>query len=141
MIVKDAMTRKVTAATPQTTARQIANKVLEGHYSGLPIIDEDRKVIGVVTEFDIIRAIERGDDIDTVRADQIMSKSPICVELKAPLEDAIKLMMDHNIIRVPVTHQGQLVGMLSRCDVITAYLKAKRHQPFVEYHYVMDEGT
>jgi CBS domain-containing protein len=141
MIVKDAMTRKVTAATPQTTVRQIANKVLEGHYSGLPVIDENRKVIGVVTEFDIIRAVERGDDIDTMRGDQIMSKSPIDVELSTPIEDAIRLMTSHNIIRVPVTHEGQLVGILSRCDVIAAYLKEKQRQPFAEYQYVMDEGT
>lgn len=141
MIVKDVMTRQVTAATPQTSARQIASKVLEGHYSGLPIIDEHRKVVGIVTEFDIIRAIERGDDVDTVRADQIMSKPPLCADLRAPLDEAIKLMTSQNIIRVPVTHDGQLVGMLSRCDVIAAFLKEKQHQPFVEYHYVMDQGT
>lgn len=141
MLIKDAMTRQVTAATPHTTACQIANKLLEGEYSGMPVIDENRKIMGVVTELDIIKAMQDGKDLDSLHADEIMTRNPKCVELNSPLEEAVEMMTKNGVIRLPVVHDGKLEGVISRCDVIEAYLKEKGHQPFVEFGYFMDRGT
>lgn len=141
MQIRNVMTRRVVAATPHTTVCQIANKLLEGQFSGLPVVDADRKVVGVVTELDVIRAMQEGKDLDSTRAEQIMSRQPTCVEMDASLEEAINLMQQQNIIRLPVVHGGKLEGVIARCDVINVHLKDKGHQPFVEYEYFMDEGT
>lgn len=141
MIVKDAMTRKVTAATPHTTAGQIAMKLLEGEFSGMPVVDENRKIMGVVTELDIIRAMQDGKDLDSLHADEIMTRDPECVDMHSPIEEVVKMMANKSVIRFPVAHDGKLEGVISRCDVMEAFLKEKAHQPFVEFGYFMDEGT
>ena len=137
MSVRNVMNKRVTAATPATSGRLITRKILEGHYSGLPVVDGERKVLGVVTEFDLIKAIMRGEDLDAICAQDIMSSPAICVELEGSWEDAIELMTKHNIVRLPVVKDGKLEGILARCDILTGYLNERPHQPFVEYEHFM----
>jgi len=123
MVAKDIMNKIVTAAKKNTIGRDLAVKLLSGMYSGLPVVDNNGKVIGVVSEFDLLKAIKEGKKLEQVTAEDIMSKNPICVSENTPVEEVIDLMMKHNIIRVPVVRNDNLVGVISRCDILSSIVE------------------
>ncbi|MFO0795614.1 MAG: CBS domain-containing protein [Candidatus Brocadiaceae bacterium] len=123
MIAKDIMNRIVTAAKKKTIGRDIAVKLLSGMYSGLPVVDENSKVVGIVSEFDLLKVIRAGKPLEQVTAGDIMSKNPICVNENTSLEEIIDLMTKHNIIRIPVVRDGVLVGVISRCDILNSIVE------------------
>ncbi len=119
MVAKDIMNKIVTAAKRKTIGRDLAIKLLSGMYSGLPVVDDKGKVVGVVSEFDLLKALKEGKKLEQVTAEDIMSKNPICVSENTPVAEIIDLMMKHNIIRVPVVRNDNLVGVISRCDILS----------------------
>ncbi len=123
MVAKDIMNKIVTAAKKSTIGRDLAIKLLSGMYSGLPVVDNDGKVIGVVSEFDLLKAIRSGKALEQVTAGDIMSKNPICVTEDTSIEQIIDLMTKHNIIRVPVVRKDSLVGVISRCDILSSIVE------------------
>ncbi len=123
MVAKDIMNKIVTAAKKNTIGRDLAIKLLSGMYSGLPVVDNKGKVVGVVSEFDLLKAIRGGKSLEQVKAEDIMSKNPICVSENSPVEEIIDLMMKHNIIRVPVLRNDNLVGVISRCDILSSIVE------------------
>jgi CBS domain-containing protein len=123
MVAKDIMNKIVTAAKKSTIGRDLAVKLLSGMYSGLPVVDDTGKVIGIVTEFDLLKAIRSGKTLEQVRAEDIMSKNPICVTEDTSIEQIIDLMTKHNIIRVPVVRNDNLVGVISRCDILSSIVE------------------
>ncbi|MEE9604692.1 MAG: CBS domain-containing protein [Candidatus Scalindua sp.] len=122
MLAKEVMNKIVTAATGKTNGRDLAVKLLSGMYSGLPVVEEG-KVVGVVTEFDLLKAIKEGKDLQHIFAEDIMTKDPICVEEETRVEEIIKLMTENNIIRVPVVRKEKLIGVISRCDILNSLIQ------------------
>jgi len=123
MVAKDIMNKIVTAAKKNTIGRDLAIKLLSGMYSGLPVVDNKGKVVGVVSEFDLLKAIKEGKKLEQVTAEDIMSKKPICVTENTPVDEIIDLMTKHNIIRVPVVRNDNLVGVISRCDILSSIVE------------------
>jgi len=123
MVAKDIMNKIVTAAKKNTIGRDLVIKLLSGMYSGLPVVDDKGKVVGVVSEFDLLKAIRNGKALEQVKAEDIMSKNPICVSENTPVKEVIDLMMKHNIIRVPVVRNDNLVGVISRCDILSSIVE------------------
>lgn len=124
MKVSDVMTRRVVAATPDASCQEVAKKMLSGFFSGMPVVDAEQRVIGVVSEFDLINAMKGQEQpgICNVTAGEIMSKNPICLEENAAVEEAIELMTEHHFIRLPVVRAGKLVGVISRSDILRAFV-------------------
>ncbi|MGQ3685480.1 MAG: CBS domain-containing protein [Candidatus Loosdrechtia sp.] len=122
-LAKDVMNRIVTAARKKTIGRDLAVKLLSGMYSGLPVVDDEGKVIGVVSEFDLLKAIKEGKTLEQVTAEDIMSKDPVTVSEETPVDDVIEIMVRHNIIRVPVVRNDNLVGLISRCDILSSIIQ------------------
>ncbi len=123
MVAKDIMNKIVTAAKKNTIGRDLAIKLLSGMYSGLPVVDNKGKVVGVVSEFDLLKAIKEGKKLEQVTAEDIMSKKPVCVTENTPVDEIIDLMTKHNIIRVPVLRNDNLVGVISRCDILSSIVE------------------
>ncbi|MBS1258099.1 MAG: hypothetical protein MAG551_01152 [Candidatus Scalindua arabica] len=122
MLAKEIMNKIVTAASRKTNGRELSVKLLSGMYSGLPVVDEG-KVVGVVTEFDLLNAVLDGKDLKKIVADDIMAKDPICVEEDTHVDEIIRIMTEHKIIRVPVVRKGNLIGVISRCDVLNSLIQ------------------
>ena len=123
MVAKDIMNKIVTAAKKNTIGRDLAIKLLSGMYSGLPVVDDKGKVVGVVSEFDLLKALKEGKKLEQVTAGDIMSKKPICVTENTTVDEIIDLMTKHNIIRVPVLRNDNLVGVISRCDILSSIVE------------------
>jgi len=125
----DVMTRPVVSARKNASARDIAMQLLSGLYSGLPVTDDEGKVVGVVTEFDLLKQIREGKDLTTLRAEDVMTRESVTVDVNTPLQEVLNAMMEKNIIRIPVTENGFLTGIIARCDILKAHIEPE----FVTY--------
>src|SRR3972149_7139369 len=135
MVARDIMNKIVTAAKKNTIGRDLAIKLLSGMYSGLPVVDDKGMVVGVVSEFDLLKAIRVGKALEQVKAEDIMSKNPICVSENTAVDEIIDLMMKHNIIRVPVVRNNNLVGAISSRSEEDTYGLCT--QTNLEYHLLI----
>ena len=106
-------------ATPKSKVSDVALAIISGEVSGIPVIDGNKKVVGVVTEFDIIRAIKKGMNIKDITTEEIMTKNPITVNEDTNINDIIDILETRHFIRVPVVDKnGKLVGIVSRRDIL-----------------------
>jgi CBS domain-containing protein len=114
----DIMTRPVVAASRTTTARDLAIQMFLGGFSGMPVTERDGSIIGLVSEFDIIRAARQGKTLATTMAEEIMTRDVITVDIDTPLEEVADTLEREKFLRLPVTERGKLVGVISRPDIL-----------------------
>ena len=122
MVAREIMNKIVTAASRKTNGRELSVKLLTGMYSCLPVVDGG-KVVGDVTEFDLLNAVKEGKDLHQIVADDIMTKDPICVEEDTHVDEIIRIMTEQKIIRVPVVRKGNLISVISRCDILNSLIQ------------------
>ena len=120
---KDIMEKPVLAATPLASLRDVATQLVTNEFSGMPVAASDGRVVGVVTESDIVRALIEGKRLENLTAGEVMTGPPITVDVDAPIEKVMKKLEENRIVRVPVTNQDKLVGIIARRDVIRAILE------------------
>lgn len=120
---KEIMQSPVIAATPRASLRDVAARLVTNEFSGMPVADLDGRVIGVITEADIIRALVEGKHLENLTAGQVMTGPALTVDVKTPLEEVMKCLVEHRIVRVPVTEKGKLVGIIARRDLIRALIE------------------
>jgi CBS domain-containing protein len=120
---KDIMEKPVLAATPQASLRDVATQLVTNEFSGMPVAASDGRVVGVVTESDIVRILIAGKRLENLTAGEVMTGPPITVDVDTPIGEVMKKLEDNRIVRVPVTSQDRLVGIIARRDVIRAILE------------------
>ena len=115
--VQEAMTPNPTAITADTTVREAAQRMRDDDVGALPIVDGER-LTGVITDRDIaVRAIAEGRDAETP-VGEIASKDLVTVDPQQTLEEAARLMAQHQVRRLPVVEEdGRLAGMLAQADI------------------------
>ena len=133
--VEEVMSKRVVVCGPDDPIPKVWSKMEETRLSGIPVTRYDRRrkvteVIGMVTRSDIVRSgyIRFGEEAErgrsrlppAVRA--IMRTPALTVSPTTPLADAIKLMIERNVGRLPVVERDNLVGILDREDVIRVYV-------------------
>ncbi|GER84800.1 MAG: CBS domain-containing protein [Thermogemmatispora sp.] len=116
MIARDIMTRTVYTIRPEASAQEAARLLDQKRISGAPVVDGDGRLIGMVTEADIISKVNR----EGLRVADIMSHELIVVSEETPLEEIAALLSERKIKRVPVVENGRLVGIVSRADIVHA---------------------
>ncbi len=125
----DLMTRPVVSARKNASARDVSLQLLGAQNSGMPVTDDNGKVIGMVTEFDILAQIAKGVELTNLTAGDIMTKDVLTADVNTPVEEIIKIVLNKNVIRLPVTEKGRLVGVIARCDILRNYIEPE----FVSY--------
>jgi CBS domain-containing protein len=109
------------------TGDRLAGAITEGGFGSVPILAKDGKVLGIVSEFDLLKGIMEGKELSKVTAGEIMTKGAITVTRDTPSMEIIHLLQDKHLIRVPVVdHEGKLIGILARRDILVGYLRATK---------------
>ena len=112
MPVKEIMTKDVITATSTMPVREVANLLSERSVSGVPVVDDEGRVLGVVSELDVVG--RKG-----ATAADIMSRQVISVTEETDVDEVLHLFLNQRIRRVPVLSGGQhLVGIVSRSDLV-----------------------
>ena len=120
------MTSNVVAARESTTAMEICTKLLIGEFNGLPVIDSNAKVIGIITAVDILRALRQGKNLDSLRAIDIMTRNPVVVKQDTEINEIIDIILQKAIILVPVINDDRkLIGVVGRLDILQQNLNEK----------------
>lgn len=149
MQARDVMTSTVVSVTPETTVHDLAQLLVQHRISAAPVVDEDGRVIGIVSEGDLLHREEieteknparrswwldmLGTDrgaVDYIRSHartvgEIMSRAPVCVNEDTGLAEIASILESRHIKRVPVLRDGRLVGIVSRSNLVQALASAK----------------
>jgi CBS domain-containing protein len=146
--VKDFMTRKVVTVTPETSILDAARLMLDHKISGLPVVDDEGRTVGIISEHDLLRSgktdvqterphwlrlmIERANLADESTrfqertVSEAMTPDPVTITETAPLEEAGRLIGENDIKRLPVVCNNKLVGIIARADLVRAIIPAAR---------------
>jgi CBS domain-containing protein len=111
----------------EDTGDKLAGAITEGGFGSVPILANDGKVIGIVSEFDLLGAITDGKELSQVTAGEIMTKDISSVNPDTPVLEVIQLLQSKHLIRIPVVvANGSLVGIVARRDILLGYLRATK---------------
>src|SRR3990172_6345489 len=117
---RDIMNTPVVAASPSATAREVATYMLLGGFSGMPVVENDGSLVGVVTELDLLRCLRRGDSLESTHVRDVMTVEVISVAANTPVEEVMRILDVHRIQRVPVMEDGRVIGVVSRPEIVRA---------------------
>jgi len=142
MKVKDVMTSPVLSIEPEAPILQAVDIMLRRHISGLPVIDKEGRLVGIVTEGDFLRRAETGTQRRRPRwleylvgrgrladeytrshgnkVSEIMTTDPLTVTEDTPLDEVVKVMEKRRIKRLPVVRGEEVVGIVSRANLVHA---------------------
>ena len=118
MNAKDIMTRDIITVEPKMTVKTLAMTLIKNQISGAPVAGKNGKIIGVVSEADIVA--KKGKDVKA-----IMSTKLISIGEETPVEEIAQLMTTHKIKRLPVMRGDEIVGIVSRADIVSAIALGK----------------
>jgi CBS domain-containing protein len=116
----------------KATGREIAYGFMAAGLPGLPVVNRDMEVIGIVTEFDLLGAIKEGMNVDEITADRIMSKKPMTTGMETTAEQLIEMMLENNFTIIPVVKKKKLVGIVDRFSVMDAYFEPGFYRHLLE---------
>jgi len=134
MKAAEIMTSPVVTVTPDRSAREAIALLAEHSFTSLPVVDEDGDVIGIVSEVDLLRLrvphdprahlLPRSDTGDPPRTvGDVMSDTVVCLSENADAADLAEVLVDNRIRAVPILRGGDLVGIVSRRDVLRTLLR------------------
>ena len=133
MLVKDRMTRNPVTITPDTSFPQALRIIHESRFRHLPVVDREGKVLGIVTETDLLRAspssasslsiYEMNYLLANLQIREVMSSPPITVPEDSPLEEAARTMVENRIGCLLVMRDDDLVGVITETDIFKAFVE------------------
>lgn len=116
------MEKDVQVGHVRTKADVLASQMIEG-FGAVPIVDEAQCLIGIVSEHDLLAALEKGHRWSVLEAGDIMSPNPYSVRPETELGTLIHVLRASQMIRVPVVDaEGTLIGIVARRDILRGYL-------------------
>ena len=139
---RDVMTSPVITVKATTTVKEVARLFLERRISATPVLDDQGKLVGIVSEGDLVHRSEisterrrpwwlvlmAGDEglaaeyirAHATRVDDLMSRNVITAAPDTPLHEIAEMLEKYGIKRLPIVHDGQLVGIVSRANLVQA---------------------
>ena len=119
--IRDIMTPDPIKIHPETSLRRAVELLIENNISGLPVVDADDKVVGVLGDWDLVK-IFYTTGVQTVRT--VMTHDPTTISVDEPLVEVFDYLMSHDFRRVLIHENGKLVGLVSRADLMPPLLDA-----------------
>ena len=143
MKVEAIMRRTVVTVRPEAPLRDVARVLVEHGISGVPVVDAGGAVLGVVSEADFVLREQGVPDrhgrffrlfadeadrtalikVEAATAGEAMTSPALTIEPSTRLRDAARLMTERQVNRLPVVHEGRLVGIVTRADIVRAYVR------------------
>ena len=108
-------------------AMGVAVELLTTHTPGAPVVDGEGRFAGFVSEFDILRALQAGKDLNRLTAADIMAKARIAVTDDTSIDEAVKLMEDKHLLNLPIERNGRVVHSITRHDLLRAWIGVGVH--------------
>jgi CBS domain-containing protein len=123
LTARDIMTENVITIRPECTIQEAIELLLSERISGLPVVDERGRLIGIVTEFAML-AVAYDERVLNDTVAQHMTTDLLTVEASDLVRKVADMCVVHRVRRVPVLDNGKLVGLIARADVLRAIYDA-----------------
>ena len=124
MTVGQLMEKCVQSANRDSKAELLASYMMEG-FGSVPIIDNLKNLVGIVSEFDLLKSLRKGNKLGEVLASDIMTPNPISAFQGMDVPALIDILQNNHLIRVPVIDgNGKLIGIIARRDILRGYLQS-----------------
>ena len=118
------MTTDVISANRQTEIYEAIKTMVENNITGLPVVNKDMSLVGVISEKDVLNLLYNIED-KPGKVEDFMTKKPVCFNADDSLIDIAECFIENNFRRVPIVAKGKLVGIVTRKDIITYILKLR----------------
>lgn len=144
--VRDVMTTSVVSVGPSTPLKEVARLLVDHRISGVPVVDPDGRVLGLVTEADFLVKEQAGEGsphrrfgwllgestetraqagkFAATNAGEAMTAPPITIEPDQSITEAARRMSERRVNRLPVLENGKLVGIVTRADIVRVYVRS-----------------
>ena len=103
-------------------AMGVAVELITTHTPGAPVVDDAGQFIGFVSEFDILRALQTGKDLNKLTAADVMAKDRIAVTDGTSIDDAVRLMEEKRLLNLPIEKNGKVAYSVTRHDLLRAWI-------------------
>ena len=142
MLATKVMRRSFATIKPKTTLLEAARLLLQTNQRGLPVLDDGGKLVGILSEGDLLHRDELGvsppagnwleellgieeegparDRMRTLNVATVMTKDPVCVDEHATVDDVIRAMDRRRVAQIPVVSAGKVIGVVSRFELLAA---------------------
>jgi CBS domain-containing protein len=140
---KDVMTRDVITVSPETGITEIAKLLIEKNFNGLPVVDKDGGLVGIICQSDLIaeqkklpipsvftlldafipiyppgKTAKEVEKIAAIKASQAMTRNPVTVGPETGLDEIASIMVNRSIHTIPVVEGNKLVGIIGKMDIL-----------------------
>ncbi len=119
MKVKECMNEEVVTVTPGAKAAEALQLMIQHKVSSLPVVDEERNLVGFVSKHDLAATTEK--NLDDFPLDRVMPDRVYSIQCEAKLKTALDQMLSKKLNRLPVVRDDKLVGILTRDDIINYF--------------------
>ncbi len=144
MKVKDVMIKEVISVRPDMSVKDAIGELFRLEISGLPVIDESGRLLGMFTEKDIIRSLlpsyvekvgsfmyenlpkalkKRVSELANMKVGDIMRKEVVTVNEELSIAEVARIMLTQRVRRIPVVKEGKVVGIIARGDIVKEFIK------------------
>jgi CBS domain-containing protein len=114
---RNIMTARVSAVGEEATIADVARLLAAGGFGGVPVVDGEHRVVGFVSETDLVDALLEGRGADAL-AGEVMSSPVVTVDEFDRLDEVMRVLRAHRIHHLPVVRGGRLVGIITPADVV-----------------------
>jgi acetoin utilization protein AcuB len=118
MQVRDVMVKRVVTIGNKETAKRAWELMRDHHFRHLPVVDEQRRVVGIVSDRDL-RPVLLSASLDELRVEEIMTEEPMTIDPEASVMEAARLMVDQKIGALPVVSGDELAGIVTETDLLS----------------------
>eukprot|EP00889_Picochlorum_renovo_P002792 jgi/Picre1/29822/NNA_005204.t1 len=123
-------TGRIVTCSPDTSLDDALELIVEHHVTGLPVVDEENRVVGIISDFDLL-ALEGVQKLVEKNAgttvSDVMTTDPVCVRALTSIPSAAHLLLHKRIRRLPVTDdEGRLIGIITRSNIIKAAWESRK---------------
>ncbi|MBN2269536.1 MAG: CBS domain-containing protein [Sedimentisphaerales bacterium] len=126
--VKHVMTTNVVTVRKDTPISRATELLMSNHITGMPVVEEDMTLVGVISEKDVLNLFYSSGQTTNRTVSDFMTTPAVHFDQEEDLQDVCACLMENSFRRVPVTLNGRVVGVVSRCDVLE-YMSRGDHDP------------
>jgi CBS-domain-containing membrane protein len=124
LTARDIMTPHIVSIRPTSSVRTAVERLISEQISGLPVVDENERLVGIITEFALL-AIAYDPAVAKDSVAQHMTTEVLTVNVDDPIRRIADLFIVHRVRRVPVLENGRIAGLIARRDVLKAVYESQ----------------
>lgn len=124
LTARDIMTEHLVTIRPTSSVRSAIERLIAEQISGLPVVDENERLVGIITEFALL-AIAYDPTVAKDAISKHMTTEVLTVNVDDPVRRVADLFIVHRVRRVPVLDKGRIVGLVARRDVLKAVFESQ----------------